>query len=69
MDHQHRSDPNSHEFGYIVSEANSASSASTYNFTLQSTSALINAGDPSTSDPDGSRADIGAFGGAGGSWD
>ena len=44
-------------------------SASTYNFSLQSTSGLINAGDPSTSDPDGSRADIGAFGGAGGSWD
>lgn len=43
-------------------------SASTYDFTLKSTSALINAGDPATLDADGSRADIGAYGGPGGDW-
>ena len=33
------------------------------NFVLSSTSALIDAGDPSISDPDGSDSDIGAYGG------
>ncbi len=37
---------------------------------LDATSPLVDAGDPSLTDPDGSRSDIGAFGGAGSSsWD
>jgi hypothetical protein len=37
-------------------------------FTLQATSAAINAGDPGVSDPDGTRSDMGAFGGPSGAW-
>lgn len=43
-------------------------SASTYDFTLQSTSRLVNAGDPAVLDGDGSRSDVGAFGGGAGDW-
>jgi hypothetical protein len=35
---------------------------------LSSSSPLINAGDPSIADPDGSTSDIGAYGGPGGDW-
>lgn len=42
--------------------------ASNGNFTLLSTSTLKNAGDPTLFDVDGSRSDIGAYGGAGGAW-
>ena len=37
-------------------------------FTLQSSSSLINAGDASITDPDGTRSDIGAYGGSYGAW-
>ena len=37
-------------------------------FTLQSTSPAINAGDPSVTDADGSRSDMGAYGGPSGAW-
>jgi len=37
-------------------------------FTLQSGSPCINTGDPAIDDPDGSRSDMGAYGGPGGDW-
>lgn len=37
-------------------------------YSLAPTSALIDAGDPSLSDPDGTRSDVGAYGGPGGGW-
>ena len=37
-------------------------------FTLRASSTLIDAGDPSITDPDGSASDLGAFGGPYGSW-
>ena len=37
-------------------------------FTLRTTSSLVDAGDPSLTDSDGSRSDMGAFGGTFGSW-
>ena len=39
-----------------------------WEFTLQTGSALIDEGTPSLSDPDGSRSDVGAYGGPGGEW-
>jgi len=36
-----------------------------WDLTLQPTSALIDAGDPAVSDPDGTNSDIGAHGGPG----
>ncbi|RME49773.1 MAG: hypothetical protein D6795_11205, partial [Deltaproteobacteria bacterium] len=36
---------------------------------LSSDSPLIDAGDPALLDPDGSRSDIGAYGGPGGDWE
>jgi hypothetical protein len=43
----------------------SASDATTWNLRLAPGSPLIDAGDPALADPDGSRSDIGAFGGPG----
>jgi len=37
-------------------------------YTLRSTSSARDAGDPSLSDPDGSRSDMGAYGGPSGAW-
>ncbi len=48
----------------------SASDASDWDLHLATTSTLIDAGDPSLSDPDGSTSDIGAYGGTGAElWD
>jgi hypothetical protein len=47
----------------------SGSDPATWSFTLSASSAMKNAGDPALSDADGSRSDIGAYGGpGGGSW-
>jgi hypothetical protein len=40
----------------------------TEDWELESDSPCIDAGDPNVEDPDGSRSDIGAFGGPDGSW-
>jgi hypothetical protein len=37
-------------------------------WSLDASSPAVDAGDPSLVDPDGSTADMGAYGGAGGSW-
>jgi len=42
--------------------------AEDWDFTLGSSSSLIDRGDSNLSDPDGSRSDIGAYGGPGGDW-
>jgi hypothetical protein len=48
----------------------SATDPSAWDLHLGADSELVDAGDPSVADPDGSRADIGAFGGPGaGAWD
>jgi hypothetical protein len=46
----------------------SAALASGWDLTLDSTSACIDAGDPSRTDVDGSVSDIGTYGGPGGGW-
>ncbi len=46
----------------------SGSAAATWDLTLPSDSPLIDAGDPALSDPDGSRSDVGAYGGTGAGW-
>jgi hypothetical protein len=46
----------------------SAVSASLWDLTLAPGSALIDAGSPSVLDVDGTRSDIGAYGGPGGAW-
>ncbi len=46
----------------------SSSDAASWDLTLSATSSLVDAGDPSLTDTDGSRSDIGAYGGAGGGW-
>ncbi len=43
-------------------------SATSWDLTLRATSALVDAGDPAVSDANGTRADVGAFGGPGGVW-
>jgi len=46
----------------------SGATAESWDLTLSSGSALIDAGDPSITDVDGSTSDIGAYGGPGGAW-
>lgn len=46
----------------------SSSDPLAWNLTLTASSALRNVGDPSILDADGSRSDVGAYGGPGGSW-
>jgi hypothetical protein len=45
-----------------------AADSTSWNFALTAASGLKNAGDPALLDTDGTRSDIGAYGGAGGSW-
>ncbi len=45
-----------------------AADSTSWNFTLTAGSGLKNTGDTAISDTDGSRSDIGAYGGVGGSW-
>ncbi|MBM4367439.1 MAG: hypothetical protein FJ102_14600 [Deltaproteobacteria bacterium] len=46
----------------------SSSDAAYWDLTLSASSSLVNAGDPSVYDTDGSRSDVGAYGGPGGAW-
>ncbi|MEM6929097.1 MAG: hypothetical protein AAF602_19320, partial [Myxococcota bacterium] len=47
---------------------NRSGDATSWALTLQTTSPARDEGDPMVSDPDGSRSDVGAFGGPGGTW-
>ncbi len=47
---------------------NTSGGASGWNYTLTASSSLKNAGDPTLTDVDGSRSDIGEYGGSGGGW-
>jgi hypothetical protein len=50
----------------LVVDPGFAGLAEGYGYTLDAASPLLDAGDPALSDPDGSRSDIGAFGGPAG---
>lgn len=58
--------------GYVTDDPSFASLSGTsalgWDLSLASGSALVDTGDPSLQDPDGTRSDYGAYGGPGGTW-